>query len=533
LRFRHICDKTDFLPTPYDACHGNGSAALSAFIDARTLPPNTVLTPDLAIIGGGPAGISLALALADTKLNILLLESGGMNFDSTNQKMYSGSESGIRYAALDAGRLRFLGGGTNHWGGWCRPMDEIDFEVQGGVPHSGWPFSRKAIEPYYARAQSLVEAGPWVYDRSGDALAGTKGPLLSLGKGGLYTSWFQYSKMRGDVLPTQFGHRYADDLKRMPHVTPLLHANVTGIRLAPDARRVDRLDVATLNAGGGATKHITVKPRFTVLACGGMENVRLLLASNDVMTTGIGNQNDLVGRFFADNPTPRDVATLVSFSGALSSFYGNNLTLDDGAILRATLAPTAQFRREQNVAGSLSTLEQPVELDETGKAAVVTTALALGVDASGARAYSLGCGMELAPDPDRRLTLTGEKDALGLPRLKLHMTIADSDFARFRLTLVELGRQLLASKAGLLRINCSHRDDWLKNMDWGHHHLGTTRMSGDPKLGVVDANSQVHGIGNLYVAGSSVFPSYSASNPTLNLVALTLRLADHLKRVVA
>jgi choline dehydrogenase-like flavoprotein len=296
---------------------------------------------------------------------------------------------------------------------------------------------------------------------------------------------------------------------------------------------VDRLDAATLGAGGGAGKRFTVKPRYTVLACGGMENVRLLLASNDVMSAGLGNQNGMVGRFFADNPIPRDVATLVSFTGSLAPFYGSNLTLDNGAILRATFAPSAAFCRAKKVAGSLSTVEQAVDLDETGTAAVVTTAIALGVDASGARAYSLGCGMELMPDPDRRLTLTGEKDALGLPRLRLHMTLADEDFARFRLTLVELGRQLLAGKAGLLRINCSRRDEWLKNMDWGHHHLGTTRMHNDPRLGVVDANCQVHGVPNLYIAGSGVFPSYSASNPTLNLVALTLRLADHLKKVVA
>ena len=101
---------------------------MTAFLDARTLPDDTVLAPDLAIIGGGPAGISLALALASTKLNILLLESGGANFDPQNQKMYAGSQSGLSYIALDAGRLRFLGGSTNHWGGWCRPLDEIDFE---------------------------------------------------------------------------------------------------------------------------------------------------------------------------------------------------------------------------------------------------------------------------------------------------------------------------------------------------------------------------------------------------------------------
>ena len=483
---------------------------MTAPIDARTLSSGTVLTPDLAIIGGGPAGISLALALAHTKLNILLLESGGMEFDPAVQKMYAGADNGTRYAALDAGRLRVLGGSTNHWGGWCRPMDAVDFEAQPWLPHSGWPFPRKALEPYYPRAQALVEAGPWIYDAKGEAEAADKGAVLALKDGGLYTSWFQFSKMRGDILPTAFGRRYADDIAHAPHVKLLLHANVTGIRLAQDARSVERLDVATLTG-----KRFTVKSRVTVLACGGMENARLLLASNDVMTAGVGNQNDLVGRFFADNPIPRDVATLVSFGGALAPFYGSNQTMDDGTIMKATFAPTAAFRRSCSAAFRRR-----------------STAIALGVNASGARAYSLGCGMELAPDPDRRLTLTDEKDALGLPRLKLAMHIADDDFTRFRRTLSEMGRQLLASRIGMLRINCNTRDDWQRNMDWGHHHLGTTRMSADPKTGVCDPNGLVHGVGNLYVAGSSLFPSYSASNPTLNLIALTLRLADHLKKVV-
>ena len=82
------------------------------------------------------------LALAGTKLNILLLESGGENFESRIQKMYSGSLGGDPYIALDAGRLRVLGGGTNHWGGWCRPMDAIEFETRDWIPHSGWPFEK-------------------------------------------------------------------------------------------------------------------------------------------------------------------------------------------------------------------------------------------------------------------------------------------------------------------------------------------------------------------------------------------------------
>jgi choline dehydrogenase-like flavoprotein len=270
-----------------------------------------------------------------------------------------------------------------------------------------------------------------------------------------------------------------------------------------------------------------------VLACGGMENARLLLASDDVMKAGIGNQNDLVGRFFADTPIPRDTATLVLFAGPIASFYNNALTLPNGAILRATFAPNAEFARNQGVINSLTTVESPVALDELGSAAVVATAQALGVDAANAKAYSLGCGMELAPDPERRLTLTGQRDALGMPRLRLAMKIADSDFTHYRRTLTELGRQLLAARAGMIKMNYIRREQWLAALDWGNHHLGTTRMSDDPKQGVVDPNGQVFGVPNLYVAGSSVFPTYGASNPTLNLLALTLRLGDHLKKVMA
>ena len=265
------------------------------------------------------------------------------------------------------------------------------------------------------------------------------------------------------MLPTYFGHRYEQDLRAAKNVAPYIHANVTGLRLASDGQTVERLDMATLNGAGAPGKYFTVKPRLVVLAAGAMENARLLLASNDVMRPGIGNQNDLVGRFFADHPIPRDVATLVVFGGALPACYGTTVTLENGAIMRAVISPTASFCRTNQVVGSLTTVENAVDLDDTGRAAVITAALALGVDASGAKAYSLGCGMELQPDPDRRLTLSGEKDALGLPRLKLDMRISDSDFTLYRRTLAELGRQLLAARVGMLRINYDHREQWLKS----------------------------------------------------------------------
>lgn len=497
---------------------------MSAFIDARTVPAGTTIDTDVVIVGGGAAGISLALALAPTPLRVVMLESGAFGFDAKTQDLYAGSESGYPYLKLEASRLRYLGGSTNHWGGWCRPLSEIDFETRDWMPHSGWPFARKEIAPYFKRAQSLVEAGPYLYDDKGGDWTRSLGTPLKLAEGGVYTSWFQFSRTRDSVLPTHFGQRYGEDLKRIARLTPYVHANVTALRLAPDAASLERIDVATLSG-----KSFSVKPKYAVIAAGAIENARLLLASNDVAAHGIGNGNDVVGRFFADHAIPRDTATLVLFDGQLAPFYTNNAILN-GAILRATFSPTEDYQRSHAMPGSLTTVEDEIKLDELGQAAVATTANALGVDASAAKAFSMGCGLELVPDPNRRLTLSGERDALAMPRLHLNMSVAESNFAHYRETMKELGRQLLAARIGMVRLNQQTHEDWLHVMDWGNHHMGTTRMSADPKQGVVDADCKVHGIANLYVAGSSVFPTYGASNPTMNLVALTLRLATHLRK---
>lgn len=491
-------------------------------MDARTVPAGSTIETDLAIVGGGPAGISLALALARTPIRMVMIESGGTAFDAATQRLYAGTESGVRYIPLDATRLRFLGGCSNHWGGWCRPLDPVDFEKRSWWPYSGWPFARSEIEPWFARAQALVEAGPFIYDDS-RKWTGALGQSVRLGPGGLYTTWFQFSKQRDSVLPTHFGERYADDLKRIGALDVLLHANVTGLRLTSNAAVLDRLDVATLSGN-----RFTVKPKITVVATGGIETPRLLLASSDVMPNGVGNAHDLVGRFFADHPIPGQTATLVLFGGQIAPYY-QLIQTAHGANFRAAFAPADGFRRARGVAGSLTTVEGEVQLDGTGQAALAAAAGAFGVDASSMRAFTLGCGMELAPDPQRRLSLAGEKDALGMPRLKLDMRVSDDDFTHYRNTLKELGRQLLEGRTGMLRLLHSSRAEWLSALDWGNHHMGTTRMHDDPRQGVVDANSKVHGVNNLYIAGSAVFPTYGATNPTLNLIALVLRLADHLK----
>lgn len=499
---------------------------MGAFIDARTVPSGTTIEADLVLIGGGPVSISMALELANTPLKVVLLESGGMGFDAKTQSLYDGTTVGAPYLTLEASRLRYLGGSTNHWGGWCRPLDALDFEQRSWMPHSGWPITKTDVDQHFVKAHSLCEAGTLLYDKVENAAEAAFAPIVPLGPGGVTTCWFQFSKMRGSQLPTHFGDRYAADLKKISRLTVYLHANVTRLGLDGSGKKLTEIDVATLNG-----KHFKVKPKAAVLAAGAIENARLLLASNDVNPAGVGNSRDMVGRYFADHPTPRDTATLVIFDGKLAPFYKGNQTVN-GAIVRAGFFPSEDFRRSRAVMASSITVEGKMEIDELGKAAIAATANALGVNASEAQMYSLGCGMEVTPDPDRRLTLDSATDALGMPKIKLHMKILDADFARYRQTLKELGRQLLVSKAGMIRLNLRSRSEWLANLDWGNHHMGTTRMSTDPRQGVVDANLKLHEIANLYAAGSSVFPTYGAANPTINLLSLALRLAGHLKGVL-
>jgi choline dehydrogenase-like flavoprotein len=495
---------------------------VSAFIDARTVPEGTELQTDLVIIGGGPAGISLALALANAPFRVMLLESGGMTFEPRTQALYNGTKTGVSYLGLQASRMRYLGGSTNVWGGWSRPMDRLDFEQRSWMPHSGWPFGLEAIEPYYPRAQALCEAGPWNYEKA-ENWSPEQGAMIALGDGGVVNRWFQFSQMRNSYLPTHFGLRYADDLKRVRNLAVYLHANVTRLGLAHGGGKLDQIAVATLDG-----RHFTVKSRFTVLASGAIETARLMLASNDVMPTGVGNQNDVVGRYFADHPIPRNIATLVMFDGKVPPYYLGNQGMQ-GAVMRAGLFPSEKYRRTRAVLDSSITIESPTILDALGKAAVSVTANALGVNAGNAAAFTLGGGCEVTPDPDCRIALGGERDALGMPVVTLNMRLADSDLAQFRGTLKELGRQLLLSRTGMIRLNMKNRSDWLAGLDWGNHHMGTTRASADPKKGVVDANLKVHGIADLYVVGSAVYPTYGAVNPTLSIVAMALRLADHLK----
>ena len=243
--------------------------------DARTLPNGTVLEGDLCIVGAGAAGITIARELANSRLKVLLLEGGGFDFDPQMQELYRGEIVGQPYYPLQAAALHYFGGTTNHWAGWCSTYEPIDFEKRDWVPHSGWPITRADLDPFYARAQKVLDLGPYKYDaadwKNGDA---DRVSLLSDSRV-VWTKMWQFSP------PTRFGTKYRDEIVNSPNVHLYTHANVVEVEANDELTAVRSVRIRTFDG-----KEYRARARRFVLACHTIQNARLLLASNRQARTG-------------------------------------------------------------------------------------------------------------------------------------------------------------------------------------------------------------------------------------------------------
>jgi choline dehydrogenase-like flavoprotein len=490
------------------------------------------------VVGGGPAGITLARAFAGGGMDVCVVEAGGLEPDAEVQALYEGESVGIEYP-LAATRLRRFGGSSNHWGGYVRPLDPIDFEARDWVPFSGWPFGLGELAPYYGPAGEIVEVAPARYANSAywSEVTGVQLPEPPAGR--LWTRFVHFSP------PTRFGERYGPRLERAANVRVLLHANVVNIDAAETGRSVTGLTVRTLEGRSHA-----VKARYYVLATGGLENARLLLLSNDVVATGLGNQHDLVGRFFMEHPHLSGFCeVVVADLERLPPIYRERVRAD-GHGVKVAFNPSEGFLREHRllnatfmygVAGEYRSDAPPGSAMRAKglQADVLQASRRFLSDAGGPvkgddPAYlgvwlGVGCACEQVPNPDSRVSLSEERDRLGLRRIRLDWRLTEQDRRSVVAHMHSLALELGALGIGRTVLTVEDNGQWPDAVGGGSHHMGTTRMHDDPRRGVVDRNSKVHGVDNLYVAGSSVFPTSGAANPTLTIVALTLRLADHLK----
>lgn len=552
-------------------------------IDARTLSVNEVIETDICIVGAGPAGITLAKELSGQNIRVCLLESGGLEPTPEARSLLDGSiDPKHRYPAdeLEAGRDRQFGGTANRWCIQVDPTetvanvrhiipDDIDFEVRDGIPYSGWPIRKAELDPYYQRAHAICNLGPCTYAASDWEEGAAK--ALPLKGDRLQSGVFQFGPR--DVFPRQ----YRDELSQSANVTVYFNANVLELEANQTASTITRLRVAA-----NPNQDFYVNAQTFILATGGFENARLLLASDRVQPQGLGNQNDLVGRFFMDHPGFR-MGVLVPQTRSLfnsTAFYDLHRVQGTPVMGKLAINPDV-LRQEKMLNICVMLVPRPSGYESRGVNAlrVLTASLKrfqfpkdglkhlnhvlTGLnDIAGylycrsrqiefpyspryggwsrrpevqktLKVFEVIAQAEQSPNPDNRVTLSQDCDRFGRRKVHLHWRWSDVDLRSISRFQAIFGEAIAASGIGEFQPR-DEIEGGFPRFGSTHHHIGTTRMNPDPTQGVVDENCQVHGISNLFIAGSSVFPTgLGYANPTLTIVALAARLADHIKARMA
>lgn len=537
------------------------------FVDAKALPRGATVRSHVCIVGAGPAGIAVATALRHCGLKVTLLESGGLDEDHTargqpaSTSVFDGHQGIWTTRRFGGNANRWLvdaGTGANHLR--LTTLSAVDFEARPWLPDSAWPLSIAELAPFYARAQQWFELPPWHYGPG--YWEGADAPRLPLQGSGLRTSMFHFA----DKEVVLSGQRELIGASR--DIT--CYYNATAARLQLDASSGRVRAVHALAQPGHA---LVFEADTIVLAQGGLATPQLLLASDDVLADGIGNQHGLVGRYFMDHPlvfggtfTPSsrkliDRMALYDLRRVDGTSAMGHLQLTDATLrgepsvnLSTILFPRRSmsrrreigFRASQRVREALRRKQLPRKRDLVAAALGVDGVLQQYNDRLRRPISHLGVGgwsrqgepshrldhfevlhqVEQPPRYDNRVRLGQERDDLGNRLIEIQWRWHDQDIALVHRSQDIVARELARSGLGTFHIR---RPMEIKTTSTTHF-LGTTRMHDDPRSGVVDREGRVHGVENLYVTGSSVFPSGGYANPTLTIVALSLRLAERIRR---
>ena len=525
--------------------------AHSAMIDdLRTFENRTQFETDVCLVGAGAAGITLALELIKFNFSVVLLESGGLRPEKADQELNTGEVAGLPYKGLTLGRARALGGATKLWFGQCIRFDSIDFEKRSWVAYSGWPIGMADLDEWYNKAELMFGLRGQSYDEQIYKKVGTSAPTWD--RDNIRTHFTIYSPK------LDIGSLHVDQFKNSDRVRVLLHANATEIETDANCRETRAVLVKTISG-----KQARVRANAIVLCSGGIENARLLLLSNRINQRGLGNNKDIVGRFLQDHPNGFTATLRVTDLRLMNDLFA----LRYRGVLRYFPKFPLGFTAQRNNRALNCTCHMVFEHPEqSGIASIREIYRALrrrtlpprllihlrqalihlpDVAKAGARRYLSGksplgkprrvrlqCHTEQQPDPNSRITLSSSRDALGLARPQVDWRIHESERHTMRVMTSAMGSEL--KRLGLAQLEPESwlnepGNDWKSNLTDCFHHIGTTRMSDFPGTGVVDGNCRVFGVRKLYIAGSSTFPTSGYANPTLTIVAMSMRLAEHLK----
>jgi choline dehydrogenase-like flavoprotein len=545
-------------------------------LDAREIPAGTLLHADLCIVGAGAAGITLALALEDSGLDVIVLESGGDAAEPATQQLYAGTVADAHlHPPADNYRVRRFGGSTTLWGGRCMPLDALDFKARGHIAHSGWPITLDDLLPFYAQANALCEAGDFTYTAQ-RAFTQPLQPMIA----GLAHERFTTDTLERFSCPTDFGGRYRARLAN-GRVRVFQHANLCTLPMQDGAaRRVGNAEVRVL---GGAT--FSVAAQAYVLATGGLEVPRLLLNSPGPSGRGLGNAHDVVGRYYMSH-LAGTIGTL-DLGAAASVWHGYDVS-EEGIYCRRRIALREEAQSALGAGNFIARLHHP-RIPDAGHGNGILSALYLArfivpyeyakrlydgtpegyagstlahlknvitgapdtakflwhwlrkrtlaerkfpsviVRPANLR-FSLDFHAEQEPNPASRVTLGNDTDALGQRRIHIDWRYTQQDVATVRRALEALTQEIERSGVGRFIYDPNEVEaEMTRYGAYGGHHIGTARMGADARTSVVDANCRLHEVDNVYIASAAVFPTSGQANPTLSIVALALRLAAHLR----
>jgi choline dehydrogenase-like flavoprotein len=511
--------------------------------DARNLDNGTTLTGDICIIGAGAAGISIALEFMNSNYDVVLLEGGGFEYEDRIQELYDGKTTGQPYYPMKSSELHYFGGTTGHWGGMCAVFDPITFQKRDWVNDSGWPINQDTLLPYYKRAASNVDIDSNNFDLEFWLKQDPDFIPLPLDEQVVWNKIWKFSK------PTRFGIKYREQIVNAKNIHLYTYANVVDITCTENLQNVKTVTI----------KKFTAKAKYFILACAGIQNPRILLAANKQANKGLGNEHDLVGRFFMENAEFKSAELWLNQKSEL------NLYMNLQPRVRAELAIMPEKQAEFKILNGMvsftpldyakqmpsyiqlwNTSDPRINEEQTRKAMYKTAGSRIhrlfekfksSESKKKHQAFQMTLRLEQSPNPLSRVTLGNQKDELGVPQANLNWAFTPLEKKSLRKIYEIIGQQ--AGEAGIGRVRLMEElwdpsDETLPvTTSGGWHHMGTTRMSDDPKKGVVDADCKLHGMQNLFIAGSSCFTTGSAVNPTFTIVALSIRLADHVKHLLS
>ena len=542
------------------------------------------------VIGAGPAGIVVALEMARSGAEVLLIESGLQTFSERIQALADAADfDHDLHAPMSIATRRQVGGTSTIWGGRCVPYDPIDFDFRSFIGDASWPISYDDVFPYHERACTWMVCGRAVFDA-------TKTPhAREMLVPGLVDGDIRSTDLERWSLPTDFGGEYRRQLQDAKNVRLVVGLTCTKVVCLPGENYVDHLECKTLDG-----KVLQVRGKRYVVAAGGLESTRLLLASTGPNGTSIGNHSDHLGRWYMGHL--EGVISNVRFTTPpRQTLYDYERDMD-GVYIRRRLSFSREFQHERKLPNIVAWLANPELADPQHKSGILSFVYLVllsplgkyfapdaqrrsltgeripGAPYGGAEKgpvwehlknvllspvttirFIFGFGLrrivprrrspgffvyspqnvyplqyhgEHRPHCDSRVTLAEDCDELGMPKIRIDIRFADDDIAGV-IAAHQCWDEYLR-KSGLGQVEYLH-DDIAKEIraraGGGFHQIGTTRMAAHPDDGVVDQNLAVHGVENLFVVSSSTFVTSGQANSTFLIVILAVRLADHLSQL--